>query len=72
MVLPPSIQDYLERLEAIRKQNYKERIQIQQRMAKVRGPVAKVLNFTTQVICTFKNDNHLVLLIRQCPPTNIP
>jgi hypothetical protein len=31
------------RLEAIRKQNYRERIEIQQRMAKVRGPVAKVV-----------------------------
>ncbi|XP_028404175.1 serine/threonine-protein kinase Nek1-like isoform X2 [Dendronephthya gigantea] len=37
----PGEQNYLARLEAIRKQNYKERIAIQQRMAKVRGPVAK-------------------------------
>ncbi|CAB3978371.1 serine threonine- kinase Nek1-like isoform X2 [Paramuricea clavata] len=37
----PAEQDYLTRLEAIRKQNYRERIAIQQRMAKVRGPVAK-------------------------------
>ena len=32
------VQDYLARLEAIRKQNYVERRQIQQRMAGIRAP----------------------------------
>ncbi|XP_046853353.1 serine/threonine-protein kinase Nek1-like isoform X2 [Xenia sp. Carnegie-2017] len=36
-------QNYLAKLDAIRKQNYHDRIELQQRMAKLRAPVAKPL-----------------------------
>ena len=38
--LPSSFQDYLARLENIRRQNFQERKELQRRMAGVRAPVA--------------------------------